>query len=97
MTPVRAEPILNARFTNHALAEMARRGLEPSSARAVLERPEQRWTLRAGRDILQTRIAAGEPPTTYLIRVVVDVDRSPAEVVTAYRTSKMRKYWRTAP
>jgi len=24
----------------------------------------------------------------------VDVDRSPAEVVTAYRTSKIDKYWR---
>jgi hypothetical protein len=33
----------------------------------------------------------------YLVRVFVDVDRSPAEVVTAYRTSKIDKYWRTEP
>ena len=31
----------------------------------------------------------------YLVRVFVDVDRSPAEVVTAYKTSKILKYWRT--
>jgi hypothetical protein len=31
---------------------------------------------------------------TYLVRVFVDVDRRPAEVVTVYRTSKMEKYWR---
>jgi hypothetical protein len=29
----------------------------------------------------------------YLVRVFVDVDRDPAEVVTAYRTSKISKYW----
>lgn len=34
---------------------------------------------------------------TYLIRVFVDVDLMPVEVVTAYRTSKIEKYWRTEP
>jgi hypothetical protein len=27
-------------------------------------------------------------------KVFVDIDREPAEVVTAYRTSKIAKYWR---
>ena len=31
----------------------------------------------------------------YLVRVFVDIDREPAEVVTVYRTSKIGKYWRT--
>jgi len=30
----------------------------------------------------------------YLLRVFVDIDREPPEVVTVYRTSKVRKYWR---
>jgi hypothetical protein len=30
----------------------------------------------------------------YLVRVFVDIDRDPAEVVTAYRTSRMDKYSR---
>ena len=30
---------------------------------------------------------------SYLVRVFVDVDRSPAEVVTVYRTSNIAKYW----
>jgi len=30
----------------------------------------------------------------YLVRVFVDVDRSPPEVVTVYRTSKVERYWR---
>jgi len=36
----------------------------------------------------------GAPPETYLLRVFVDVDRVPPEVVTVYRTSKLPKYWR---
>jgi hypothetical protein len=33
----------------------------------------------------------------YLVRAFVDVDRSPAEVVTVYRTSRIAKYWRVEP
>ena len=34
------------------------------------------------------------PVQEYLVRVFVDIDRVPAEVVTSYRTSKVSKYWR---
>ncbi len=30
----------------------------------------------------------------YLLRVFVDIDRVPAEVVTVYLTSRVAKYWR---
>jgi hypothetical protein len=39
----------------------------------------------------------GEPEQEYLIRVFVDVDCDPAEVVTVYRTTKIEKYWRATP
>jgi len=59
----------------------------------VLTAPEQRIELGPGRAVLQSRIAdvAGR---AFLLRVFVDVERRPAEVVTAYRTSKVAKYWR---
>ena len=54
--------------------------------------PEQRHAVRAGRDVLQSRIAfAGK---MYLLRVFVDIDRYPAEVITVYRTRRIGKYWR---
>lgn len=90
-----AEPMVDYVLTAHARAEMARRGLDEHMIREVLERPEQRLPVRPGRDVLQARRAIGG--VTYLIRVFVDVDRSPAEVVTAYRTSKIEKYWRREP
>ena len=77
----------------HAEFEMGRRGLSEETIRQVLSSPEQWLEVRAGRVLLQSRIAMGEPARTYLVRVVVDIDRLPAEVVTAYRTSKLSKYW----
>jgi hypothetical protein len=42
--------------------------------------------------VLQSRfVIRGKP---YLVRVFVDIDRVPAEVVTAYLTSRVAKYWR---
>jgi hypothetical protein len=60
----------------------------------VLASPEQVEPVRAGRVVYQSRITIGAPPRLYLLRVFVDIDRHPPEVVTAYRTSKIGKYWR---
>jgi uncharacterized protein DUF4258 len=81
------------RITNHAAFEMARRDISESIVQRVLTTPEQRRAVRQGRDVLQSRIAFGSE--TYLVRVFVDTNRQPAEVVTVYRTSNITKYWRT--
>jgi hypothetical protein len=49
--------------------------------------------LRAGAHVMAI---GGLWRASYLMRVFVDVDRKPAEVVTAYRTSKIEKYRRRA-
>ena len=84
-------------ITDHARWEIGRRGLSEDMIWRVLEAPEQRLDVRPGRVVMQSRVTMGEPPRQYLIRVFVDVDRRPAEVVTAYRTAKIRKYWRSQP
>jgi len=43
--------------------------------------------------VLPSRLVDAATRTEYLVRVFVDIDRQPAEVVTAYRTSKIAKYW----
>jgi len=60
----------------------------------VIENPEQQWDVRKGRRVMQSRISMDETERQYLVRVFVDVDRHPHEVVTAYKTSKIEKYWR---
>jgi hypothetical protein len=46
--------------------------------------------VREGRAVYQSRMEGGEPPKTYALRVVVDIDREPSEVVTADRSSKFK-------
>jgi len=87
-----AEPVLEYVVTAHAAFEMTRRGISDAMLREVLAAPEQRAQVRNGRDVLQSRFH--DHGVAFLIRVFVDVDRRPAEVVTAYRTSKIAKYWR---
>jgi hypothetical protein len=48
-----------------------------------------------GRDALQSLIMMDD--RRYLVRIIVDVDRNPPVVVTAFRTSKIDKYWKAGP
>ncbi len=83
------------RITDHARVEMARRGISEADVEQVLTRPEQSEKVREGRIVYQARLEISTSPKAYLLRVFVDVDRQPPEVVTVYRTSKIDKYWRT--
>jgi len=87
-----AEPILDYVFTEHALRELRRRGLDQQDIDEVLTKPGQRFDVRPGRVVLQSKMRRDR--SEYLLRVFVDIDRSPAEVVTSYQTSKVDKYWR---
>ena len=88
------EPIYEFIFTDHAISEMARRQITENDVKAVLAEPEQTEMVQEGRAVYQSRLEMGEPPTTYLIRVFVDINPRPPYVVTVYRTSKIEKYWR---
>jgi len=78
----------------HARLEMQRRDVTDDLVQHVVAAPEQRFPVRDGRVVLQSRVTMGRPPKMYLVRVVIDIDRRPAEVVTVYRTTRVNKYWR---
>lgn len=96
MPPLRppSRPPFGWILTPHALTAITRRRLSTDLVARVLLNPEQGWELRPGRWMLQSRTLQGTPPRVYLVRVLVDVDREPPEIVTAYRTSRITKYWR---
>lgn len=87
-------PIAEYRLTDHAQLEMERRRITEAEIAQVLSAPEQTETVQPGRAVYQSRVESGEPPRSYLLRVFVDIGRHPPEVITAYRTSKIDKYWR---
>jgi Domain of unknown function (DUF4258) len=86
--------ITTYRLTGHARLEMTRRQISKAEGESVLAAPEQTECVREGRAVYQSRIELGAPSKTYLLRVVVEIDRQPSEVVTVYWSSKVQKYWR---
>ena len=68
---------------------MDRRRIPEAEIERVLSSPEQSDMVRPGRVVFQSRLRAEDTGKTYLLKVLVDLDRRPAEVVTAYRTSKV--------
>jgi hypothetical protein len=81
-------------FSPHARFEIARRGLSEEIVRAVVQSPGQHFEIRSGRVVYQSIVEGPDDGRLRLVRVFVDVDRVPAEIVTAYHTSRIGRYWR---
>jgi hypothetical protein len=79
-------------LTGHARQQLARRNIDEADVRAVLAAPDHVETVRPGRVVAQKRLSLEAPPRDYLLRVFVDIDRDPAAIVTAYRTSRLARY-----
>jgi len=77
-------------ITEHARSQMTRRQISERELRHLLKSPEEVLPVREGRVVAQGM--SGD----YLLRVFVDVDRDPPEIVTAYRTSSIEKYRRSS-
>lgn len=83
----------DARLVPHALESMVRRDISASDLRRVLETPGQVITVRHGRVVLQSIFQDPRSGQSFLLRVFVDIHRTPPEVVTAYKSSKIGKHW----
>lgn len=75
---------------------MVRRLIKEDEIADTLEVPDLVEQVRANRFVYQSAPKESIDGHLYLLRVVVDLDRIPPEVVTAYRTSKIDKYTRSA-
>jgi hypothetical protein len=79
-------------FSQHARFEMGRRGISQADVVRMIRRPGQVVPSRKGRSIYQGLIGRGR---RQLLRVIVREHTRAYSVVTAYKTSKITKYWRT--
>jgi len=84
---------MNFVLSNHAQAEMQRRGIYLTLVSEVVNNPQQIVPERSGRKAYQSQVdlASGK---IYLLRVIVEDNVNPIVVVTVYITSKIIKYWR---
>ena len=83
-------------LTRHAAEETARRSIPREMLDAVLENPQQVVPAQRGKKAYQSQIRFADG-RMFLLRAIVDERMDPATVVTVYRTTKIRKYWRGEP
>jgi len=83
-----AMDLSRAIITGHARSQMKKRQITEQDLRRLLDDQEEILSVRKGRIVVQGMCG------DYLLRVFVDVDRHPPEVVTSYRTSNINKYRR---
>jgi hypothetical protein len=80
------------RLSSHAKEEIERRHIPLAMVESILERPEQIVPERGAIRAYQCRRDFGGK--MFLVRVMVDDSLEPTVVVTAYRTSKIERYWK---
>ena len=79
-------------FSRHVLEEIVKRKIPQELVEYTLHAPEQKAREVDDITCYQSRVEIGGK--TYLLRAMVNETVHPAVVVTVYRTSKIRKYWR---
>lgn len=78
-------------LSNHAKFEMQRRGVSEAEVEAVFREPGQKIKLASGREIWQNKIE--KEGKVYVVRIIVETVPT-MKIVTIYRSSKVKKYWR---
>ena len=81
------------RFTPYAETRVRRRKLSMEQVGQVAENPEQLID-EDERRVAQSRFVDPTGGREYLLRVVYEPEGDDKLVITAYKTSKVRKYWR---
>ena len=79
--------------TEHARRQAEKRGIPEQTLVSVVTEPQQTIRLRSDREVRQSRTRLGDDPMEYLVRVIVDRLPDEIRIITAYRTSKIGKYW----
>jgi hypothetical protein len=80
-------------ISDHAKFEMKRRRITEGAMMNVAQSPQQTLTTSKGRIVHQSRFFDEAQGKEMLLRVVMEKRAGSFYVVTAYRTSKIDKYW----
>ena len=81
-------------LSGHAREQAALRGIDEATVVRVAAAPDQRERTHSDREVRQSLLRMGDEARLYLIRVVVELRPLRQTIISVYRTSKIRKYWR---
>ena len=81
-------------YSRHAEEQLKERDMPKQLINNILLEPQQVLPAKKGRKIAQSIVEL--EGIEFLIRVVYVEERDCFEVVTGYKTTKIKKYWRTS-
>ena len=81
-------------LSTHVQQEMTRRGIPLAVVESVLASPGQKVPEHGDVMCYQSQVEINQK--RYLVRVMVNETVTPPKVVTVYRTSKIKKYWKAS-
>ena len=80
-------------LSKHAKEQIADRGIPERVVRNVVKAPEQQYNNDIDETVCQSKKIFEDK--VYLVRVYVNFYKEPPVIISAYRTSKIEKYWRS--
>ena len=80
---------------HHARFAMNRRDIAETEVLSTLNNPDQVHKGEKDRLIYQKKYFDSNKNKDYLLRIIVIRTEDRVDVITAYKTSKIEKYWRT--
>jgi len=85
---------MNFKISQHAKDEIQRRNIPLDLLNSILNNPQQIVSEKNNRKAYQSKVEF-DSGKTFLLRAIVADDNEPPIVVTAYRTHKINKYWKS--
>ncbi|MBI5789623.1 MAG: DUF4258 domain-containing protein [Candidatus Schekmanbacteria bacterium] len=82
-------------FTEHALLEMRRRSIDRELVANSVINPQQTLPAKNNRLIIHNQYVDAEQNRNMLLRIVIEKIDQSIIIITAYKTSKIEKYWRS--
>ena len=84
--------VLNFSISKHAEEEMVRRQISLKQVEALMDHPDQIVEAHGGLVCYQCLSTKDGKPG--LLRAIINEAANPKNIVTIYRTSKIKKYWK---
>lgn len=80
-------------FSKHAEEQMRRRGIKREDIEMVVLQPDQILPDDENKDVVIFQSLIKDDTQMFLLRVFVNITKLPNVIVTAYKTTKIQKYY----
>ncbi len=84
----------NFRISKHAREQMEERGISEDMVNEIMENPDQTIAEDEDKLIYQSIREFNSEQKSYLVRIFINILKIPWLIITVYKTSKIKKYWK---